>query len=61
MTLITLEKGAEELGTVYETLRRHRAKGVYRGWKLFYQEGKRAKPKMVLENIEAFKKSRLVD
>lgn len=61
MTLITLEKGAEELGTVYETLRRNRAKGVYRGWKLFYKEGKRSKPKMVLENIQAFQKSRLVD
>lgn len=61
MTLIDMKDGAHLLGITYECLRRHRARGDFRGFKLFFKATKRSKTKMVLENIEAFKKSRLVD
>ncbi len=61
MTLIDMKEGAPLLGLTYESMRRQRAKGAFRGAKLFFKLGKKSKPKMVLENIQAFQKSRLMD
>ena len=61
MTLIDMKDGAPLLGMTYESLRRHRAMGEFKGAKLFYRATKKSPTKMVLENIQAFQKTRLVD